>query len=299
MQAERTYLADNFFTDNVSFFINRFEELPRSQMIMHNHDFIELCYVCAGSGYHTVDGHDYQVQKGDFFIINYDVPHSFYKVDPQAHLTTYNVMFHPDFLDPALLDFHDFNNLTLSLLFRDVVNERYREDLRLDAAQQVEFEKILSVLYQEYQQKAPGYQTVLRATLQTLIIRVLRCLARMSVQDTAADKKARLVALIIEQLRVYDHQVLNLSDLARKMFYSKNYLCTVFRETTGCTLTEYLQAYRVEEAFKLLSSGKSLQEIAETVGFPDYKTFYRAFKKVKGKSPSTSRRFINELRDAR
>jgi quercetin dioxygenase-like cupin family protein len=76
---DKTLFAIDFFTDGVSFFINRFEELPHNQMMMHNHDFIEFSYVCAGTGYHMVGEHNYQVQKGDFFIINYDVPHSFYK----------------------------------------------------------------------------------------------------------------------------------------------------------------------------------------------------------------------------
>lgn len=292
MSTSVEFNSAEFFRNNVPFFINRCEERVQHNMIFHTHDFIEICYVCAGSGFHTVEGKNYRVHKGDLFIINHDICHSFYREHPDDTLTTYNIMFKPQFLDLSLLEFNDFNNLTLSYLFKDVWSEDLtKADLRLDGDEQTEFDQMFADIFKEYMLEQQGYLNIIRAYLQTLIIKTMRSLTKRSTHDEMVDRKAAIIDSVIQHLRVNYAKNLNLNELAVKTFYSKSYLCRLFKETTGSTLSEYLQRFRVEEACKLLDAGnKKIVDIALEVGFSDYKSFYTTFKKIKGTSPSEHKR---------
>ncbi|WP_284645363.1 AraC family transcriptional regulator [Paenibacillus silviterrae] len=68
--------------------------------------------------------------------------------------------------------------------------------------------------------------------------------------------------------------------------YKYEYLCQVFKKYAGTTMNHYLQQLRVQRAKHLLRhTGKSVQEIAQEVGYADPFYFSRLFKKIEGVSP--------------
>lgn len=145
---------------------------------------------------------------------------------------------------------------------------------------------MFGVIFREYMLEQPGYLSIIRAYLHTLIIKIMRNFFKKSSSDIAVDKRASTVRSIIEHLKTNFSRNLSLDELALKTFYSKNYLCRLFKDITGTTLSEYVQTLRVEEACRLLLMGKKMSDIALEVGFSDYKSFYNTFKRVKGKAPS-------------
>ena len=95
---DREYLKselDDYFKNGDEFFMNLYDEHTREKCVFHAHAFIELCYVCQGCGYHVIDKKSYNVKKGDLFIIEQQLPHTFYH-DESEELITYNVMFKPE-----------------------------------------------------------------------------------------------------------------------------------------------------------------------------------------------------------
>lgn len=79
---------------------------------------------------------------------------------------------------------------------------------------------------------------------------------------------------------------LSLAVIAAELGVSRNYLSRMFRRETGQTLTSYIHRVRLEHALLLLASGgRSLSEIAQLVGYPNYRDFYRNFVKHEKASP--------------
>lgn len=75
-------------------------------------------------------------------------------------------------------------------------------------------------------------------------------------------------------------------DLLENEFYvNKYYLCHIFKTNTGFTVIEYITYKRIMRAMELLMSGSTALDAAHAVGFGDYSTFYKAFKKITGFSP--------------
>ncbi len=96
------------------------------------------------------------------------------------------------------------------------------------------------------------------------------------------------------------HHHLSLSEIARTLHASPNYLSRVFRRETGMTLTAQIHRERLAHARLLLAvGGRSISEIAYLVGYQNYRDFYRNFVKYERASPRQARRSINRAEEAR
>ena len=104
---------------------------------------------------------------------------------------------------------------------------------------------------------------------------------------TGQDISAFLTAFVSEHYM----EDLTLRDLAARLKYSLPYISKRFKEDTGVNFVRYLQNYRVAQACRLLvSSDKTIMEIAEMVGYHDVKFFSGLIKRETGLSPSEYRR---------
>lgn len=88
------------------------------------------------------------------------------------------------------------------------------------------------------------------------------------------------------------HLPLREEDIANQVHISAKYLYKLFRKELGQSPTQYLNAFRVERAKKLLTSEKlSIKEVATAVGIPDSNYFCRVFQKYSaGLSPTQYRK---------
>lgn len=284
------FRGQKYFKPGESFSIVRFNEHTFGNHIYHSHDYVEICYVSEGIGFHVLDNEVHPVARGDLFIINYDVSHTFYRENEEKPLITYNILFKPEFIDFRLIDFNDFNSLSLSYLFANIMDKpMIQPDIRLNYEERLHFESLIENMYAEYTECRPGYSSLIRAYLIELIIAVMRCFDRnSSSKDTR--RRAEVIDSAVHYLKVNFSKSLSLNDLAAHSFLSKNYFCKVFKETTGMTVTEYTQKLRIEEACRRLkSAGVKMADIASDVGFSDYKTFYTSFTRTVGMSPSKYR----------
>jgi hypothetical protein len=76
--------GSDLFRKHTRVYLNPSHEPPEYCDKIHKHDFIEIAYVTFGTGLHIVADHQYTVTPGDLFIINYDVPHGFFRLSGAA-----------------------------------------------------------------------------------------------------------------------------------------------------------------------------------------------------------------------
>ncbi len=83
---------------------------------------------------------------------------------------------------------------------------------------------------------------------------------------------------------------LPLAAVARVAGLSESHFCRIFRETTGMTLTDYINRCRIEWAKReLLAPDARVSEIAFHVGYQSLSQFNRSFARLTGRSPSQYR----------
>lgn len=84
---------------------------------------------------------------------------------------------------------------------------------------------------------------------------------------------------------------LRLATLAKQLNVHPNYLSSQFRKECGCTLTDYVNQKRMEQAILLLKkSDKQVQTIASECGIHDTNYFIKLFKRYTGFTPSEYRK---------
>lgn len=96
----------------------------------------------------------------------------------------------------------------------------------------------------------------------------------------------RVLRFIRERL----DQTITLDELAREAGMSPSHFSRVFKETVGSTPMQYVLAYRVEQAIKMMEDAeRPLGSIALDCGFADQSHFSRSFKQVTGQTPRAYR----------
>ena len=94
----------------------------------------------------------------------------------------------------------------------------------------------------------------------------------------------------VEFINVNVNDELNVDEIARRAYMSKSYFCKIFRVTTGCSVKEYVTAYRLYLAAQdLLFTDKKIIDIALEYGFNSQQTFTKAFAKSYGMPPGSFR----------
>lgn len=97
-----------------------------------------------------------------------------------------------------------------------------------------------------------------------------------------------LASKVMQYVNEHLTSPLSLDEIAKHFFVSKYYLCRSFKSVYGTSLHHFWNRRRVELACRLISEGKTASAAAYHVGFGDYSTFYRAYKKHLGHAPTAS-----------
>ena len=102
----------------------------------------------------------------------------------------------------------------------------------------------------------------------------------------AGTEENRHVEFMIQYIHDHYSSRVSLTDLSEECGMSCTYLNSKFKSFTGYTFNDYLNRYRMQRAAELLKENKyKVYEIADLVGFSDYKYFIKVFKKYVGCSP--------------
>ena len=121
-------------------------------------------------------------------------------------------------------------------------------------------------------------------------VRMMSCIMVLCDREfsrSAADRRAAVTQAEKMVAYVNSHLFDELSvDLLAEHFYlSRSQFTRIFRQATGAPPHDYITAKRLIAAKEMISSGASAGYAAESCGFGDYSSFYRAYVKRFGKSP--------------
>jgi len=99
------------------------------------------------------------------------------------------------------------------------------------------------------------------------------------------------MAAALHWLQQHLHEPLDLARLAQQAHCSPRTLLRRFRETTGMPPNTYLHHLRIERARQALREpSRSLEQIAEQLGYADRASFAKRFKLLCGETPGAFRR---------
>ncbi|MDI6619669.1 MAG: AraC family transcriptional regulator [Clostridiales bacterium] len=256
---------------------------------IHKNNLIEIAYIISGTGRYMAGKNNYEVSKGDLFIIDYDIPCGFSDYET---LDIYTCAFRPEFISTWLFLDKQFKDTAMFFLFKSLFPETYKPDvdLKLGGIGFLKIKDIFDRMYDEYKNREGGYIDLIRTYLIELIINIFRYVEHGN-KRFCLSNSYKLVNKAIKYMNENSSSKITLEDMAAKSFLIKNYLVSHFKEVTGIDFYYYIQKLRVEEACRLLTeTNMKILDIALQVGFEDEKSFYKIFKKIKGIAPGKYRK---------
>jgi len=101
-----------------------------------------------------------------------------------------------------------------------------------------------------------------------------------------SEKNSSIIDSLINILEGNYHRQITINEIAKKVYLSPSYICTLFKESMGESIIDYLTKLRLKHAQRLLAD-KSLNiyEVAEKTGFNSTSYFSVVFKNAYGISP--------------
>ena len=126
------------------------------------------------------------------------------------------------------------------------------------------------------------------AILKQLLLKVIE-----TVDENALP--ARMVEALDKYIRDNAGDDISNTEIGAIFGYHPFYISKVLKDRKGTTLRQYIIAYRLKLAKKLLSeSGKSVNEISEECGFNDPSYFTKTFKSAFGMTPKEYRNLTKD-----
>lgn len=239
---------------------------------MRFHKQVEIMWVRGNSLNVAIDGKNYTLNNDDIYVVFPNILHSVERAD----VKTLTIIADDDFF----LSYHD----TLSRFKPETPVLRKGEFPDIVYAMLMRAQEIRSEKFPQRGNMLSGY---ISAVLGELINNM-----RLIERSTDGDLVQQLVLYLLEN---YTKDI-TLDDVARDLSYNKYYISHVISEIFKCNFRLLVNSYRISMAQNLLlSSSKTISEIAYECGFKNQSSFNRIFLKHCGVTPSDFRRMPEEV----
>lgn len=228
----------------------------------HIHPHLELIYLTEGSTIATVDGKDFLLEKGTFFLTFPNQIHFYHDLAP---VKGYIFIFTPEIFkelrevfrtkvptSPIIQTDHDFDEMT----------------------------KTLNMILVKNESEAPFDKIIAKGALLALLGELL---SYADFTDAPADYDS------VKNVLIYCSEnytePLSLDLLSRELHLSRYYISHIFSDKLQVSFTDFINTLRIEHACSLLEKGVNITEIALSSGFSSVRTFNRVFAEEMGMTP--------------
>ena len=243
---------------------------------MHFHDIYEIYYFVGGDADYVVEGKQYHMAQDSLLMLP---PHAIHgvRVNSPERYKRYTIHFNANLIDidrrTFLLSafsnanqdsysgicFQNLKNFDLYPYFDALVDCKHLPKNLSDKLIPIQIEALLSKL------------VLMRHTLHHS-------------EDSITLSKT--VADVTNYINQHLTENITLDTLCEHFYISKVHLNRIFSKAIGATVFEYIAYKRIGLARHLLESGVPAKEAAVQVGYHDYSTFFRAYKKITGHAPT-------------
>ena len=237
-----------------------------------------LHYVLDGRGYYYVNDTKYTVKKNQGFLITPNVV-TFYQADKDEPWTYLWIG-----IDGTKVDFYlklvglDENNLIFNSKNNNELRDYVMNMMKNHKSSIDDYFKIEGLLYLFFSKLAEDNKPLI-----------------FNNEETCAN---RYISKTIEFIQNNYHSPIQVNDIANYVGLNRSYLTSLFDKHLKMSPRKFLIEFRITKSAELLyNTDLSISNIAYSCGYSDPLAFSKAFKKIKGVSPTeyrANKEFLNE-----
>lgn len=257
---------------------------------LHTHNYIELGYVVEGTFKQKILGKDITFREGELFLIDKNCIHQDYLVNQDStviFIGMSNELFDEmmvgklgeekiiDFLKKSLLKQKD------TLQYLHFVTKNRNND---------KLEKNIIALIKELENNDEASRYIIKG----IIMRILNLISMKYSFSLSIEQRREITSFITEEIKqyIYDNYAsVTIKDLVDKFHFNEDYFNRILKQKEGMTYSEYVRNIRLKKSVELiLSTDKSIEDIAREVGYNNKGYFYKIFLMKYGVTPATYRK---------
>lgn len=251
-------------------FAHKYDEhtQPSDEYTKHIHSFCEIYFFVSGNVTYTVEKQTHKLYPKDLIVI-WPGSHHFCDVDPDVPYERYVL------------------KVPVSYIPRHIIEDLKNADAFIAGTDElVSLFALFDNVFERYADPDDVF------TMQTSILKMVLITIRLIMRNSSRQNNIILPPLIIQEMIDYINTNLNspltLTDLSEHFNYSKSYLSVQFKKYMKIPLMQYIRTKKIYKAKSLIDQGYKSTTVAESLGFEEYSTFYRAYVKIIGVPPSPS-----------
>jgi YesN/AraC family two-component response regulator len=300
INASQTDIVKAYYTTQQEFIIESSKFLKDDNLIitrkhprfikfpMHKHDYIELNYVFNGQLKQKIGDEEIVLKKGEMLFLNQHIEHSLEKCGEEDIII--NFIINPSFFDYIFqeLEKEITGEMINKFLFQSLFdNNKDGSYLYFKVSSVESIQKLMEDMILEMMDKNLLTEIKMKFTMGLLFVELMKHTHLLESKEVNYDY--RLMNEIINYINDF-YPSASLNELADKLNMATYNLSKLIKQNSGKTFKDLVQEKRIDEAKKILKyKNKSVEQVANYVGYDNISYFYRLFKKHTGFTPNRYR----------
>lgn len=261
--------------------------IPLEQHFLHSHNGYEIYLVLQGSGSYIIGDRLYPLHAGTLTIIHPNVIHRpFHGNSKEFHRYVLSI-------DESYLEHIHAICFRSDLSIRGILTEVHSDSSHyfLSTQQLNLLQTVLSELEQTLHHQAPNYELAILKSMAEFFLLLFRLQKEPHASGLMKSKDQQIIGDVLSYLIAHHQESIQIDDLLALFPISRSQLFNLFKETTGHTIKQFLNEYRLNKAKRLLAATDlTVTEVISATGFGDISHFFNVFKKETGLTPKQYRK---------
>ena len=256
-----------------------YSDLHFSSVGRHTHAYTEVYLFCEGDVDMEIDGKKHPLRPGEVLVLPPDTPHRAIIREDEKPYRRFVFWLSEDFCTALRAESPDYMYL---------FDRARAENDYVYPMDPLEFNGLRSQIFtllEELHTDHFGRDSQIGLHVRQLLLMLNRIVWQ---KDSQKGKKGSRPGY--QRITDYIHENLggdlSLDTLSRELFLSKYYIAHLFQENTGISVHQYITKKRLSACVEAMQSGQPINEVYSRLGFLNYSSFYRAFLKEYGCSPT-------------
>ncbi len=256
-----------------SFKISSFRKNINKTVPHKHHSYFEIIYLSAGTGYHTIDEHPFEIVPGTLFIVRQDQVHHW---DITSEPEGYVILVKRPLVDQS----HDPD---LKQIFATLSSKTHAVSKNTSF-----MESLFELLHIEYQ-KENANRIIIEGLLKALLYKISEFDFSETINVAHSNNSVyqKFVSAILQNV-AQNHQVKYYAEMLHTTPQNLNAICQKETQKSASTV---ISDYLITEAKRNLTyTDNPVVEIAHGLGFKDDSHFIKFFKRHTSTTPNVYRK---------
>ncbi len=253
----------------------RFIHFPK-----HNHDYVEVVYMCKGSTTHIINGQRVILKEHELMFLSQNATQEIERAGTDDVAVNFIVL--PDFFTDCIDTIKDEETPLKRFIVNCLFGKNFAAGyLHFKISDVLEVQNLIENLILTLIGDSTAKRKISQMTMSLLFLELLNHTDKLQCSeenDTVA----------VQILRYIDKEFISgtLAFAAEELHYDLSWLSRQIKIQTGKNFTQLIQERKLSQAaFLLRNTNQKISDIATAVGYENKSFFYRIFQETYGISP--------------